>query len=58
MFDTDNNGFITQDELKSIFTENNLNQEAWNQIISEVDPNGDGKISLKEFVEMMTKYWK
>lgn len=58
MFDVDGNGFISREELKSIFVESNLNEENWNKIINAIDPNKDGQISLKEFVEMMNSYWK
>lgn len=58
MFDIDGNGFISRKELKNIFAENNLNEETWDKIITAIDPNKDGQISLKEFVEMMNSYWK
>lgn len=56
-FDTDNNGYITADELKRILGDkgSTLSDDAWNQVIKEVDANGDGKISLKEFKDMMLK---
>eukprot|EP01017_Pseudomicrothorax_dubius_P024218 TRINITY_DN2577_c0_g1_i2.p2 TRINITY_DN2577_c0_g1~~TRINITY_DN2577_c0_g1_i2.p2 ORF type:complete len:342 (+),score=75.02 TRINITY_DN2577_c0_g1_i2:576-1601(+) len=57
MFDLDGNGYISIEELKSVFGPN-VSSEIWKEIISEVDDNGDGQISLKEFKEMMLKLVK
>jgi calcium-dependent protein kinase len=32
-----------------------ISDEVWNQLVLEVDENGDGEISFEEFVEMMSK---
>ena len=47
---------ISIEELKDIFGGVDISDELWSQIISEVDVNGDGEISLKEFMEMMFKF--
>lgn len=52
MFDKDGNGFISTEELRSVFGQN-VSGELWKELIKEVDDNGDGQISLKEFKEMM-----
>jgi calcium-dependent protein kinase len=58
-FDKDGSGEITREEIKEIFFANakkndnvNLEQQL-EYIISEVDINGDGKISIDEFTHMM-----
>mmetsp|Transcript_53342 Transcript_53342/g.129687 ORF Transcript_53342/g.129687 Transcript_53342/m.129687 type:complete len:127 (+) Transcript_53342:770-1150(+) len=57
VFDTDGNGSITADELKSIF--NNLGEkltdEEIDDMIKEADIDGDGEINYEEFVRMMFK---
>lgn len=54
LFDHDGNGEITAEELKTILEPTKkAAPQVWEDIIKEVDQNGDGKISLKEFKEMM-----
>lgn len=56
VFDRDRNGSISADEVKQVLGEgSNIPDETWNNIIKEVDENGDGEISLEEFVCMMNK---
>ena len=53
MFDKDNSGFITKDEiLKSLKAEKNQEKEI-EKYIKDVDKNEDGKIDYKEFLELM-----
>ena len=56
VFDKDNSGMITIDELKSVFdTKNNKKDESlWVEIMAEVDKNNDNEISLEEFMDAMT----
>jgi calcium-dependent protein kinase len=55
-FDMDQNGTISADELKAILGRyHNYDDSIWEEIIKEVDTNGDGVIDLKEFTEMMLK---
>jgi len=35
-----------------------VSEEKWENLIKKIDLNGDGKISMKEFKEMMMKYAK
>lgn len=43
MFDKDNSGFISKDEIKYIFGGNNIIvEEIWAYLIGEIDKNGDG----------------
>jgi len=58
LFDKDGNGYLTADELQEIFNPGNakeIEENVWVELIKEVDENGDGKISYKEFKEMMLK---
>jgi calcium-dependent protein kinase len=54
LFDRDGSGFITADEIMEVLgTGNDLPGRAWEEIIKDVDENGDGVIDLKEFVGLM-----
>mmetsp|Transcript_20714 Transcript_20714/g.18120 ORF Transcript_20714/g.18120 Transcript_20714/m.18120 type:complete len:120 (-) Transcript_20714:658-1017(-) len=56
LFDKDGNGFIDAEELAMIFNPGNqkeISSSVWEELIKEVDLNGDGKISFEEFSEMM-----
>lgn len=56
MFDKDNSGFISSDEIKEILGfGKTLSEEAVNDIIKQVDANGDGQISFEEFASMMRR---
>ena len=56
VFDIDNSGTITADELKAILGKHHsYNDHIWAEIIKEVDANGDGVIDMREFCEMMIK---
>lgn len=56
MFDKDKSGMITPNEIREVLQaqENRIPQAVIDGIIKQVDANGDGEISLKEFQEMMT----
>ena len=57
MFDKDGSGTISQDEIKEVlgFNGSGLSQKQIEDIIKEVDENGDGEIQFDEFVNMMMK---
>ena len=58
MFDKDGSGIISADEIKEVLQfggANELSAAAVDQIIKQVDENGDGEISFEEFVIMMKK---
>jgi len=58
LFDKDGNGYLTADELREIFNPGNakdIDEKVWAELIKEVDQNGDGQISYKEFKDMMLK---
>lgn len=53
-FDTDNSNYITKDDLKEAFARNAkaFTDEQIDEMIYEIDPNHDNKISFDEFYEM------
>lgn len=57
MLDLDNNGKISKSELKSVLNKDEkyrtIPESYWDNMISEVDKNGDGEIDYSEFREMM-----
>jgi calcium-dependent protein kinase len=56
LFDTDGNGSITVEEIKTILGSfNETTDDVWEQLLSEVDADGNGVIDIKEFKEMMVK---
>lgn len=57
LFDRDGSGEITASEIKSILGSGKkmANESIFDEIIKEVDVNGDGVISFEEFKQMMQK---
>lgn len=53
-FDYDKNGFIEANDMREIFEDTDLTDEALQQIIDEYDKNGDRKISFSEFCDVIT----
>jgi Ca2+-binding EF-hand superfamily protein len=61
LFDIDQSGTITADELKKVLgaggpkagTNNDLDDNEWDRIIDEVDKDGNGEISFEEFKAMI-----
>ena len=55
VFDRDKSGGISQNELKYILGEYNVNAKEylWKKMIQQIDLNQDGQISYEEFHEMM-----
>lgn len=51
MFDKDNSGTISAEEIKNVLGLGKQieSEEVWNDIIKEVDVNGDGEVSFEEF---------
>jgi Ca2+-binding EF-hand superfamily protein len=54
IFDADGDGFISNNEFRTIM--GGMNESIWNQFLSEVDQNQDGKISLAEFKHLLRIY--
>lgn len=54
MFDKDGSGSISKDEIKEILSfGKTLSEESVNEIVKQVDANGDDQISFEEFSKMM-----
>lgn len=54
MFDKDGGGSISIEEIKQVLSfGQTLDEEVLQQIIRQVDANGDGEISYEEFAQMM-----
>ena len=56
IFDVDGGGTISSGEIKKILgIGKNYDEKIWDEIVNEVDINGDGEISYEEFKAMMDK---
>ncbi len=55
LFDRDGSGKLSADELRSVFDTSGTrkDQSLWQEIMREVDRDGDGVISFQEFSEVM-----
>jgi len=53
--DTDNNGFLTEDELLSVTRQCNLPDSHAKEMMAHADKNRDGKISYDEFCQAFKK---
>ncbi len=51
--DTNRDGQATKEELKAFFS--NIDEAAIDSIIEIADLNGDGKLNLNEFLNLMIK---
>lgn len=57
LFDKDKGGTISTQEVAEILGRNSCKDETvWEQIIKEVDQNGDGEIDFKEFKQMVSGF--
>ena len=53
MYDKDNNGHITKEELIKALKAEKSQEKEIEKYIKAVDKNGDGKIDYKEFLALM-----
>ncbi len=54
-FDADSDGFITIDERKLLIGNIQVMDKVWEDVLREVDADGNGKIDIKEFIELMLR---
>ena len=56
LFDKDNSGSIDAGEIKKIIgVGKNIDEAVCQEVLAEVDENGDGEVSFEEFQIMMNK---
>jgi len=58
VFDKDGSGTISRDELAQVLSDGEVKavaQTDLNELLDEVDKNGDGEIDFQEFMHMMRK---
>ena len=53
VFDKDNNGVITKDEIMSVLKLTDGENDEIDNIIRNADKNGDGVIDKDEFIDLM-----
>lgn len=54
LFDIDGSGSISVEELKKVLGANSaIEEEEWEEILAEVDDDGNGEIEFNEFKAMM-----
>lgn len=53
VFDENNNGQITKDELHKVMSRFDLSEQELEELLQEVDDDGDGKINFEEFCELV-----
>lgn len=54
-FDKDGNGMISSDEIKAVLGIKGQVSDQWDNVIKEVDQDGNGEVDLKEFKQMMLR---
>ena len=52
-FDDDKSGMISIAELTKTFACLNINSETWEEMIAEIDNDGNGEVDFEEFKIMM-----
>lgn len=56
MFDKDNSGALSPDEIKEVLCfDSSVDPSEIDQIIAEIDENGDGEVQFDEFCHMMQR---
>lgn len=56
LYDKDKSGSISLDEFKEVLgVGKNISPEVWDQMITEIDEDGDGAVDFGEFKTMMTR---
>ena len=53
-YDKDGSGSISTEEIKQVIgVGKNIKKEVWDEVIKEIDENGDGEVQFDEFKTMM-----
>lgn len=56
LFDKDESGSISAEEIKAVLCGGKkIDEDVWNQVVNEVDADGNGEIDFEEFSIMMRK---
>lgn len=56
VFDKDGNGKISSEELKAVLSQDkSIEEYFWDQMIHQLDVNGDGEVDLVEFEQLFTE---
>ena len=55
ILDTEGDGVITKNELKTILGEELVEEHVWDDMISQIDTRGEGTINLEDFIASMLK---
>ena len=59
LFDTEEKGFISVDEIKNIFNKgvfSDLDEDIWLDLVQEAADQGEGKITFEHFKSMMAVF--
>ncbi|XP_002733157.1 calmodulin-like isoform X2 [Saccoglossus kowalevskii] len=58
IFDTENTGFISVDELKHLMTTmgERLSEEEMDEMVADANADSEGKVNYEEFVKLITSY--
>ncbi len=53
-FDINQDGFVSKNELEHILGDIQIEEVIWEDILGEVDTNGDGQLNLEEFINLLS----
>jgi Ca2+-binding EF-hand superfamily protein len=54
LFDKDGSGTISAAEIRRVLEGGSMmDDHVWNELVQQVDQNGDGEVDLKEFEELL-----
>ena len=53
LFDKDNSGTITADEIKEVIGSQLAEENVWADLLRQADSDGNGEIDIEEFINLM-----
>ena len=53
LFDKDNSGTITADEIKEVIGSQLAEEQVWADLLRQADSDGNGEIDIEEFINLM-----